>query len=56
MKLYVVWYSYDYEGGFIEEVCSTQEKAEKVLKSIKDDGDSRGIDEIELDKECHIPL
>lgn len=50
-KLYVLYTSYSYEGGYIHGVFSSRELAEKYLKSDSIlSPENTYIDEIELDK------
>jgi hypothetical protein len=56
MKLYMVWYSWDYEGGVVEAICTTKPEADTILKQILNRGDSRGIEEIESNKVVHFEI
>ena len=56
MKLYVLYTSYPYEGGFVHGVFSSKESAERYFNEndIYLGFDNSYIKEIELDKFSHL--
>lgn len=57
MKAWIVYYSYDYEGGYVVGIFTNEKKAQKCFEKIQYvKGDNQYIDKIDINKEIDLEI